>query len=831
MRAPLIPIVSGFILGIIIGNYVEIPDFCLWAALCAGLPLLLLYPVWKKRAPVLCCIYFSMVLLGILAINPYCHMVPGSTHVSRFCSDRLIGLEGLICENPNRSPDKTDLVLQATRIVQNGLGVPVYGKVLLSVYDVRDMPRSGDCIRVKLKLKRPRNFNNPGGFDYEGYLRLKGILVRSYIDSSSKMVIIRGNGNQPLSSRIEAFRDKVRILIRNHAPPEQGPILQAMVLGEQNEIPKDILAAFNRTGTTHILAISGFNVGIVFLISMFGIQHLLKSSEFLLLRFNSIKIATLLTAVPVILYAFIAGLGMSVIRAALMFLALIVAVVFGKERDLPNTLALAALAMLALYPPALFDVSFQLSFVAVAAILFIVPRFSGPLQSGWNTEPLQKPGVLRKALRLFSIFLLVTAAATLGTIPLTTYYFNTFSLIVVIGNILLIPVMGYAVTLLSMAIILAAPVSTVIAVTLIKISSILIQISVAIAGYLSSLPFASIYVATPTRIELAGYYLLLVTLVLSLDFYLKRHGPERSRNAMYWKWSCAASVLIMFFFAAESLYLKLQERRMDRLSVTFIDVGQGNSALVKLPGGATMLIDGGGSYDDRFDMGRNVIAPFLWKEKISTVDRVVLTHPHPDHLNGLIFILEHFSVREVWSNGSETMDESFLKFKGIIREKGMTHRVLNRPANFHSGPVFIQVLNPEARNSSVLEPDNLLNDSSLVLTLKYKKVGFLFPGDISSRVENRILKEHHDLRAQVLLAPHHGSRSSRNLSFLKKVRPDMVVFSCGSGNLFRLPSADVLEDCRSIGAAVFRTDLDGAIMIETDGEKIIKKSSSMRTKS
>ena len=784
----------------------------------------MLYPTKRKKSITVCCICCIFLSLGILDINRYLYIAPEPTHISQFCYPGLIGLEGVVCENPNRTPDKTDLIIDAVRIVQNGLGVPVHGKVLIAVNAVQDTPRLGDFIRVKIRLKRPQNFNNPGGFDYEKYLRLKGILVRGYVDNPSKLVVIRGNLGNALSLSLEGFRDQLRTMIKIYSPIDQAPILQAMVLGEQNEIPKDTLAKFNRTGTTHILAISGFNLGIVFIISMLLFQTLLKSSAYILLRYDALKIAALLTIVPVVFYTFIAGLGMSVLRAALMIMALIVAVVFGKERDLPNTLALAALVMLFFYPPALFDVSFQLSFISVATILFIVPRFSRFLLSRRDEQPLVIPGWFRKSLRIFLLFLVVTMAATLGTIPLTTYYFNTFSLIVLAGNILLIPIMGYAVIILSMAIILAAPVSTWVAASLIKIASYLIEISVKIADVLASLPYASLYVATPSLIELTAYYILLAAVVLALDFYLNRSNIRKTHSAIYLKWCSAVVALMILFFVVDGVYIWVEGKHKDRLSVTYIDVGQGNAALVRLPGGPKMLIDGGGFFDDQFDIGKNVVAPCLWREKISRVDTLVLTHPHPDHLNGLLFIAENFSVREVWTNGSETTDEPFVKFKQIIKEKGIIHRQLGYPSVITLGPVILSILNPEKRigKNAELDSDRLLNDQSLVLHLKYQDISFLFPGDISTGIEEKILKR--NIRAQVLLAPHHGSRSSGSFPFLKKVRPEIVVFSCGKDNIFRFPNADVVKDCLKIGATVFRTDLDGAVTIETDGKRITRKS-------
>ena len=822
MQAPLIPITVMFILGIIIGNFFQIPNRCLMIALSISLIFLLFRTIREIRWFALFSLYVSFIFLGILSFNDYHDSTLHPFHIANLDYHGTIGLEGIVCDNPNRTPEKTDVIVEASRVVQNGVSIPVNGKALLSINGTMNIPAYGELIRAKVKLKAPHNFNNPGRFDYERFLRLKGIFIRGYVDDPSKITKIRGRRGNILLTWISSFRDNLRTLIRDNTAPPEAAILMAMVLGEQNEIPKDILNKFNRTGTTHILAISGFNIGIVFLITLVILQGILKSSEYLLLHFNVNKAATILTSLPVILYAYIAGMGMSVVRAAVMILVLVVAVIAEKERTLPNTLALAALFMLALYPPALFDVSFQLSFAAVVSILFIVPRFTDAIRTTDPIEKLHKPGVIRRALRLFYLFLLVTVAATIGTVPLTTYYFNTLSLMVIVANIFLIPLMGYAVTALCIAIILFAPMSGTVGIFIIKVTALIIRLSVVIVDKLASLPYASIYVATPTLLELAIYTLMVIGIVLSLDMLIHR---EKVKSRIKLGLLISSVLIPVVFFVADSVHIYIRNHYSDRLSVTFIDVGQGNSALVRLPGGKKILIDGGGFFDDRFDIGRNVLAPFLWHEKITKIDLVVLTHPHPDHLNGLLFIMNNFEVDEVLSNGMETTDEAYTDFNKIIAERRINHHIIDARARIMIGPVTLKILNPLSLDAVHDKDfsDQLLNDGSLIIQVIFNHVSFLFPGDISSTIEEKLIERKGNVLSDVLLAPHHGSRSSNTLSFLKKVRPKIVVFSCGKDNMFHLPDADVVTRYRSLGVEIWRTDQSGAITIESDGERITKK--------
>ncbi len=816
MPRPLLVILIPFAAGIVTGTFFFLPVLPLMTALIVSAAFLLL-PALRNRTGLstlnLCLFVF---LLGALNVHYDLHRVPGPRDISRFAGNEKMTLEGFVAENPKVFPEKADLTVETARIIGDGRIEPVESRILLSIKNPRELPDYGDLIRFKAKLKPPRSFHNPGGFDYERYLRMKGIRLRGTLDKSGYVVIRTGGGN-PLKSRLEKFRTTLRRIIRANASSPEGEIIQAMILGEQSEIPREVMDRFNQTGTSHIIAISGFNIGIIAAFSFLIIKALTGFSEHLLLRFNMVKVSTLFAFVPIILYAFIAGFGISVVRATLMILSFLAAILLGKDRDLPNTLAFAALLILAASPLSLFDVSFQLSFSAVASILYIVPRFSF-LPAAHPDHPIKHPR-LRKALSGFILFLAASLAATLGAAPLIAYYFNLLSLITLLANILIVPIMGYLVILIGMAMILTAPLSSWLTIALVKICAWLTGLSLSIAESLSRLPLAYTFVATPTLPELAAYYLLLITGVTWIDLWRERRDPkgtgmtEASKERLR-LFTC----LLLVFFMVDGMYFFYKDRHAGRLRATFLDVGQGSSALIDFPGGTKMLVDGGGSYDGRFDTGRYILAPFLWHEKIARVDIVVLSHPHPDHLNGLIYILRHFHVREVWSNGDAEDSAFYDLFRKIIAEKGIRHCIMEkgRPPIIING-ARIDVLHP---------PEHLdrgsfdTNDRSVVLKISYGDTGILLPGDISAQAESLLLKQGKTLRSDVLLAPHHGGARSSSLPFLRKVRPDIVIFSCGAGNIFRLPHPGVLERYREAGSRILRTDLDGALQIETDGNGV-----------
>jgi competence protein ComEC len=259
------------------------------------------------------------------------------------------------------------------------------------------------------------------------------------------------------------------------------------------------------------------------------------------------------------------------------------------------------------------------------------------------------------------------------------------------------------------------------------------------------------------------------------------------------------------------------------LMITFIDVGQGDSILIEFPKGERMLIDGGGLHEDRFDIGKNVIAPFLWKKKIHRIDYLVLTHPDPDHLKGLNFIASHFSIGQFWDNGLRGNSESYFQLEETLFKKRVERLFVNEktPSQMIHG-VEVSFLNPPVSERRVRkERDSLfLNNQSLVMRLKFKNINVLLAADIGERAEYRMMRGNDPLRADILKVPHHGSLSSSTPGFIERVKPAYAILSVGERNIGRLPHPEVLKRYQKLGSKIFRTDQQGAISVVTDGEKI-----------
>jgi competence protein ComEC len=824
MRRPLIPFLVAFMLGITIGNFYRVPNQPLIISLLIILILLLITSIKKSDKLNTIFAILSFVLLGLLNINLCLYLDPGSTHIVHYITKEKMIVEGIVSENPQESSDRTELIVSARRLIKDDSDFPVHGHILLSVAGDQEI-NYGDFIRFTTRLRAPRSFHNPGGFDYEKYLKYRGVIVRGFIKDSSGIVILRENQGNIFKTKLEQVRKKIKNFIEDNSFSPEREIIQAMILGNHGEIPKELMEKFNKTGTTHIIAISGFNIGIIAFLSFFTIRLLMRTSTYLLLRFNIVKVSTIFGIIPVVIYTFIAGMGISVVRASIMALTFMIAIILGKDRDLYNTLALAALIILLFSPPSLYDVSFQLSFVAVWAILFITPKFTALFPQG-NTDELSTETVwAKKTFANIYIFVFVSLAATLGTLPFIVYYFNRVSTIVLLSNLIVVPIMGIIAIPVCMSIIVALPLSDALALVFLNIASYLVRISISIVDFFASLPGSSFFVSTPTLLEMGAYYLLLVVTVKLFDIWRHKednHSKRQSNiNQKLYRISLAA---LTVFFIVDTIYLYARDIHNDKMKVTFIDIGQGNSTLIELPGGKKILLDGGGSYENIFDIGKYVVAPFLWHERIKNIDIVILSHPHPDHLNGLITILSNFDVKEVWTNGEEGYFETYEDFMKIIREKNITHRLISEKSGVTliSGTT-LSVFNP--LNSIDVKNDlprkfDMTNNDSLVIKLTFGKVSFLLPGDISESSETRLVKSGRDIKSQVMLVPHHGGFTSSTMPFLDKVQPEFAIVSCGSDNYFNDPHPDVLKRFSRIGTKILRTDINGAISVTTDGTTI-----------
>lgn len=806
MHRPLIPILLSYLSGLIAGYYTTIPRSILLSSLLALLLLFIIIIALKKKSLPLFLSIIIFNLLGILFLNSSLSPQLPPNHIENYLSEEKIVLEGVLYKPPEPSLGKTRLYLLTEKIVKSDKLIPINGKLLLTVKELLKDFNYGDRVRFNSRIRHPRNFNNPGRFDYRTYLSLKGISITAYLGDGEKIVKTGETTLNPFLKLVEKYRKQIRAFLTTHLQPPAAEIAKALILGEKGEIPKKLREMFSAAGVAHILAISGLHIGIIALVCFFLVKNILKCSTRLMLSTDIFKVSALITLIPVIAYCFIAGHGIATVRATIMVSTYLIAIIIGREEDLWNTLALAAFLILIFSPPSLFDISFQLSFISVISIIYFTPRFSAPLFQ--THDPLEPPAKWwKKILTRIILFLLVTISAIIGTAPLVAYYFHRISPCGIFTNIIIIPLIGFLVVPLGLLASLLLFLYQPLAIFIVHIMQPLIMAANSLVEGFNHLPYTDYRTSIPTLLEIALFYLGMLFLV----------NIRKSKKIRY------GLALVAIIFICNQGFWYCQNRVNPLLRITSVDVGQGESTLIQLPKGSTMLIDGGGFYDNSFDVGEMVVAPLLWKKKIKHIDYLVLSHPHPDHLNGLVFIVNNFKVKEVWTNGEGVNTKPFEEFERTIEEKRIKKLIINRdhPDRKVNG-VLIEFLHPSnppwydvAKNYH-----SRINNHSLVIRLTYQDISMLLTGDIHQEAERELISTASNLKTTILKVPHHGSSTSSSLNFIKQVQPRIALLSLGFKNIFHLPSNKVIKRYQDQGCQILRTDQDGAITIETDGSDI-----------
>jgi competence protein ComEC len=426
-------------------------------------------------------------------------------------------VEGIVIESPLAYLDKNVLIVRCLRVIKDKSCIPVSGNIRLVIPADLNF-QYGDFIRFYSTLKRIHNFNNPGGFDFERYLKLQGIYAVGFIADSSKIILLRQNSASTIRLKLESFRFYLKQLIYKNAASPQREIIEAMTIGNQKAIPADVRDNFSKTGTSHILSINGLHIGIIAASAFFFVFIILKSSEYLMLKFNIIKLAASAAFFMVLISAFIAGMEIPVLRSTFMALIFLIALISGKQKDLYNTLAGAALIILVILPESVFDSSFQLSFMAVLALIYIVPRFRNISLRRLDLLPIWSQSIIR----YIYLSAIVCSAVTIGTLPLIMYYSNRVSSITIIANLISVPFLGTLVLTISMFFILCAFFSPVIAGYFIKLASFFVKISVNIINKLAAPYWSSFNCTTPNIVEIAVFYLFIFLVIQFIEARKKR---------------------------------------------------------------------------------------------------------------------------------------------------------------------------------------------------------------------------------------------------------------------------------------------------------------------
>ncbi|MBI9089188.1 MAG: DNA internalization-related competence protein ComEC/Rec2 [Desulfobacterium sp.] len=718
-------------------------------------------------------------------------------HVAGLCNRGRVWVEGRIASVPEQHGQRVRFDLAVERAGQTREErFASRGKVRLSIYYCSRDLRFGDPIGCQTVLKPIRNFNNPGGFDYTRYMGLRKIHCSGWAKAAHLVCLPRTNDPEMsvvLVNRVYNYRSRFASYIRKTVKNQDAAaVLTALVTGDRSAISRELKTVFARSGAGHILAISGLHLSIVAFVAFQGFIRLFSLWPPLLIPGYSRKLAAVLTLVPLVLYALLSGFSASTRRALMMIVVVMVSHVMEKEADTLNSLAAAFIVILLVEPGALFSVSFQLSFVAV---LFIVGGMS--LARGRGNGKTPRPSLLHKV----GMFAMISACAILGTQPLVMHYFNQVSFAGILTNFVLIPGAGFMAVPLGLFALVFYPVSVPLSGFLLTVAGWILGPCIWLLRWVSSISLFWARTVTPDLCEICCYYL-----VFAGGFIMVK-GCKKTGGAVM-----VAALVILG--ASEAVWIK--QRFFNRaLSVFVLDVGQGSAALIEMPQGRRVLVDGGGfSRSSNFDPGEHLVAPFLRRRKILTLDAVILTHPESDHMNGFIYIMENFKVGRFIKNGDQGSSASYKALMAVVAKRGVRVDTVPDLDRLDFGGTSLEFLYPLVSPGAGRETTEALNNNSIVFKLIHGKTGILFPGDLLAQGEQSlVIARGERLASTILIAPHHGSSSSSSDFFLDQVAPKSVIISCGWRNRYGFPHASVVKRYRKRGCNLFRTDRSGAVRI------------------
>jgi competence protein ComEC len=726
--------------------------------------------------------------------------VEGNSLVSYYNDSGKVEFEAIVSEEPEDGGRHTRVLLNDVRIRVDGQLRPVDGRVLVTTADPRPL-HYGDAILFSGSLETPQPFD---GFDYAGYLALSGVYSTAF---HANLEVLPAKNTRPVRARLLAANTALAKALSRMLPEPEASLAQSLLLGRRGSLPSTVVDAFARTGTAHLLAISGLHLGVVVaavlavLLGAMGRRHYL---------YVWLGLAALWA------YALFTGMKPPVVRAAIMASTFLVAELAGRQKHAPTALALAAAIMVGIEPQLLWRTSFQLSVLAMGGLVLLFPPFRSLLGRGAAFSEtrlgLHLPGG-GAAMDIVA----ATLAASVAVLPVCAMIFEQFSVVGVPVSLLTLPVLPLALGSASLAAVVALS-STTLAAPFAWVAWLFLSFIIRTVEVFSALPWAALDVSARGGWLLAGYYAILCAVpILWLKVHRLEDGqrlapkPATGDDKPGWlRYALPPLVL-----AATLTWAAVLSAPDGRLHVLFLDVGQGDCVLVQSPTGRTVLIDGGPDGQTTctlIDSHR----PF-WDRSI---DVVVTTHPHVDHLGGLLSVVERYDtgvLLEPAISGDSLMSEEWRRRLG-------THDCssLCVSAGYEvllGDGTRLEVLNPG--NELQLRTSDDLDNNGVVIRLTYGAVSFLLTADIRAEGERQLV---HllgpQLHSQVLKVPHHGSGTSSTEQFVAAVGPQVAVISVGEGNAYGHPHEDVLSRIRTLGVHVLTTQDCGTVEFITDGQEL-----------
>lgn len=826
---PLLPVLIAFALGIwtggllIVINSVAIIVVIFVAVVCFALTIAELF--WRRQTLIAPLLLFYF--LGWLAITPYVNPRVTPNHILNYVNNAKYTVSGTVVTNPEFNHGRQSFEVAVKTLTDTeGVTYAVKGAIRVNYDENAIAVPYGAEIVFKGYLREIHSFKNPAGFDYERFMWLKRTYANLYVKPGDMHIYNPQAYGSWVMRQLYRFKNYAGGLIAQNVNGPAMGVMEALLTGNRKNISQNVNDAFSKTGLAHVLSISGLHVGIVSLFFCTAFMLPLKLVPGLKQDYRRRGAALLLALVPVLIYCIFSGFEPAAQRAFIVFAIFIVGFASLRVQDSFNSTLTAALLILLLFPSALFAVSFQLSFGAILGLIFgyrLVHAW-GFLHKSAHFLGLSEANCRKSRVRhaISSVYtwtvscFFMSLFALLATTPIIMHYFFNIAPGGLWLNLLMIPLFTFIVLPLGVLALLLSwwPWA---AGLLLKISGAGLNFVVDITLKTAAMPHASTKWVGLSAWEIICWYLVLFSLfywLLPQKWHLGPGGFFRSRLQSPVCRICAALIIMgLLGLGASGVYWLKDRYYRNDIKVTFIDIGQGNAAFIEMPGGKNLLVDGGGFRGTGgFDVGQYVLEPFLRHRKVAAIDTVILTHGDYDHVGGLFYIVENFKVREVWLPDFASAESA--AFVQTLENNGVLYRYMHQGGRLQLGDrCAAEFFNPPAditQNYLRKKPD--VNDCSLVFKINCDGVNLLFTGDISRQVEAYLAAKYgNELNSDILLCPHHGSKTSNTLKLVEAVKPAYAVFSAGYNNNYNFPNPEVMERYAEHGARILRTDLMGAL--------------------
>jgi competence protein ComEC len=824
MQDPLLPPLAAIATGILASRLVSfgIPELFIVIAIFATLCAIALW----RRARVLagaCCL---LALLFAGALVDLAHRPDPRPELDVEGREPVI-LSGCVVQPPALSGDRERFVVeldpgarvQVTAYAREGQAPPALSY--------------GQRVEFEARVRRPRNFGNPGAFDFARYLARRNIYWTASMNTGAEVTMLLGQCGSRFQAAIVGLRVMAldRLAQLYQGKPYETGMMQAVMIGETYQVERVWTEQFRNTGTYHALVISGTHTAVLALFLMLVLR----------LCFVRREAALFVTAALLWLYALVTGWGSPCVRCAAGFTLFAIASYFARERRILNILAAVAIAFLVLDPEQMFEASFQLTFLAVGFIgVFATPllqRTSYPRaraladlpDTGRDLHLAPAAAQFRVEMRLLAETLRVwtrlperTSCLAIGIPARILFYAFQLAVVSAIVQIgLALPMVVYFHR---------------IGFSGVSANAIVVPLMCAVIP----VGFIAIFTGWGWVANAAGW--LLAASHAAVSWHMQLEPNWRIPTPPLWLGIAIGAGLILvalasragrlWFTAAAGVLAVLlalllwhpfpPEIARHQLEMTVVDVGQGDSILLTFPDGKLMLVDGGGiptfgrHTPSQMDIGEDVVSPYLWDRSIGHIDVMACTHAHADHIGGMPSLLANFHAKELWT-GANSENPAWCALRDRARKDGVRIVALHRGQRFNYGGAELEVLAPSLDYVPKEAPHN--NDS-LAFRVTFGRHSFLLSGDIERQVEAELIAEGLVQKTDVLKVPHHGSKTSSTAAFLDLLHPAFAVMSAGFENSYGHPHAEVLERYEERQACVLRTDLDGLVTVRTDGRRL-----------